>query len=159
MRFVFIFLSTLTAERSEHFAERCWPSGVDKECNFQCIKTFVFQMKDHSTVVTENRSQLKACRATCKTKECQPTTKAPPTTKSPVTSLPRINKYVRIANTLEEARRKCPDIEYSHGTDKFGRYKETRTRVYYAIRRAKLWSGKDVFEVPCHQSFVREYKK
>ena len=64
---------------------KCYPPGFDRECRIQCTKDFVIQNKDHSTVVSENWAQLKACRVSCKTAECQPTTKAPTTTKPTTT--------------------------------------------------------------------------
>lgn len=169
MKLIQLIFSCLIAERSEHFEERCWASGVDKECNFQCIKTYVFQMKDHSTVVSENRAQLKACKLTCKTKECQPTTKAPPTTKptttrrTPHISVRKIENFT--LRKRENSRTHCPSKRNSSGSDANGNF------IKYCYRldgrenapkrninsRQRLSSGSYSYEYTCSYSCTRKY--
>ena len=171
MKFLLIF-SCLKAERSEHFAERCWASGVDKECNFQCIKTFVFQMKDHSTVVAENRAELKACRLTCKTKECQPTTKPPPTTKPTTTTTTRriphrpvTKKESFTFRKHQNSRNVCPSRQNSRGSDRNGSFikycvellgRENAPKQHMNSRQ-RLTSGYYSYEFTCNYSCTRKY--
>ena len=171
MKLILLIFSCLIAERSEHFEERCWPSGVDKECNFQCIKTFVFQMKDHSTVVTENRAQLKACKLTCKTKECQPTTKPPPTTKPTTTRRIPHKPVTKIENFTmrkhQNSRNVCPSKRNSRGSDRYGKHIKYCTRLLgredapkqhkHMNSRQRLSSGYYSYEFTCSYSCTRKY--
>jgi len=92
---VFFLLSAALAGKSEHYEERCFASGLDKECRLVCLKTFLHQMRDRTTIVAENKEKLKICKSKCyNTPECQKTTTQKPTTKRTTTSkYPMIFKH------------------------------------------------------------------
>ena len=88
----FFLISAAFAAKSEHYEERCFASGLDKECRLVCLKTFLREMKDPTTNVAENKEELNTCKSKCyDTPECQKTR----TTAKPAT---RTSKYPLTAN-------------------------------------------------------------
>ena len=170
MRIISLYFSaSLSAEKSVHLGEKCYPPGFDRECRIQCTKDFVIQMNDRSTVVSENRAQLKACRASCKTAECQPTTKSPTTTKPtttkriihrPVTKKEYIKRWAH-----ENQRDPCPRKQTSRGSDANGNFYKYCDRLLgrenaprrHVNSRQRLSSGYYKYEYTCSYECTRKY--